>query len=633
MVPTSPPAGQRSILPLTVVFILVLAAASQRLAAQDWSPRQRPNVLWIVSEDNSASWLGCYGNRQATTPNLDRLATEGFRYTRLFANAPVCAPQRSSWILGMPALTAGTHPMRSDNRIPDSLRYYSEHLQEAGYWTHNSRKTDYNIGGRSERSGWNSSGDRSTPWRKAPEDRPFFCIVNIDTCHERFAFEGLDDTEHDPAAVQAAAYHPDLEVTRANYARYHDRISRMDAEVGRILEALAEDGLAETTIVAYCSDHGGVMPRSKRFLFSAGLHMPLIMRIPQRHRSWWPAVAPGQTVDDLVSAHDLTSTWLALAGVERPATMSGRALLGPNRGEPRRWHVAFRERMDEVYDNARAVTDGHFLYVRSYLPWAPWGQHLDYLWRLPLTQAWEEHHRAGRTDAITGRFFRPRARSEELYDLARDPDCVHNLIDEPAQQERLDTMRQVLREWQIAHHDPALLPEVEWQRLLAEHGGTIYELARDPGLHPVADLLDAADRAMARDPANAEQMRADLVSSQPGLRWWAVIGLLLLDDAQAQALLLEALEDEAHAVRIMAAWALLRQNAHRDAAIACWRELLNGDSYASLLLYNCLRWAGPEAADLVPDIRRAIEKDPGGYESRIATDLLAGPRAREPAGR
>ena len=113
----------------------------------------RPNILWLTCEDNNVNWVGCYGNPHADTPNIDKLATEGFQYMHCYANAPVCAPSRSTWITGVHALSMGTHPMRSRYPIPhDTIKYYPDLLKKAGYYVGNAKKTDYNIGGRDDKS-------------------------------------------------------------------------------------------------------------------------------------------------------------------------------------------------------------------------------------------------------------------------------------------------------------------------------------------------------------------------------------------------------------------------------------------------------------------------------------------------
>ena len=226
----------------------------------------------------------------------------------------------------------------------------------------------------------------------------------------------------------------------------------------RRLDALKEDGLYEDTIIIYNSDHGGVMPRSKRFLYSSGTHCPLIVRIPEKYKHLWPAEKPGMTVDRIVSFVDMPKTWLSLAGAEIPDTFQGTVFLGKGIEPEPEYHLSFRERADERCDSVRMIRDKQFAYYKNYMPYAPAGQYLAYLWKAPAAPAWEQHHREGKTDEITGRFFRPRV-SEEFYDTVNDFDNVHNLIDDPEHQEKIAEMKQAMRKKQLELYDSGLLPE------------------------------------------------------------------------------------------------------------------------------------------------------------------------------
>ncbi|MEM7230730.1 MAG: sulfatase-like hydrolase/transferase, partial [Planctomycetota bacterium] len=259
----------------TLLFSILLGATQLAWLGQA-AAVEKPNILWITSEDNGISWVGCYGGKNTKTPNIDRLAAEGFRYRYCFDNAAVCAPTRSCWITGMYAISNGTQPMRSRNEIPhDKIKYYPDLLKKAGYFTSNPGKTDYNIGGRPDKQAWEHKNGRKGKgygWRQRKGDRPFFSVVNIGTSHESRAHGNVENTKNDPAKMKLFSYHPDLPVIRKNYAKYADAVEKMDSQVGQCLEALKADGLDQKTIVIYNSDHGGVMPRSKRFLYSSGVH-------------------------------------------------------------------------------------------------------------------------------------------------------------------------------------------------------------------------------------------------------------------------------------------------------------------------------------------------------------------------
>lgn len=617
---------------ITSVTLSALPAPAQDGAETAEAPADRPNILWIVSEDNSTRWLGSYGNEQARTPNLDSLASRGFRYTHCFADAPVCATQRSTWITGVPSISLGTHPMRSSYAVPEHITVYPFHLRQAGYYTHNARKTDYN--GVDAGHAWSSRGDDPAPWRRAIADQPWFCIVNIHASHESRAFGDVEKTRHDPEATRPAEYHPDLPTIHQNYARYHDAVRRMDGLVGKTLKMLEEDGLADDTIIIYNSDHGGVLPRSKRFLYDSGIHCPLIVRIPENLREHWPADRPGSAVEEMVSFHDIIPTILSLAGADVPEHMTGRAFLGKDLAEERTLHFAFRERMDERYDNARAVRGRRYLYIRNYAPWAPWMQQLDYLWRMRATQAWWNHWLDGETTEVTGRWFEPKMRAEELYDTLRDPDCVNNLADDPQHAQRLETMRRALRHWQLEMRDTALLPEFERAHRARENGVTIYEMARDPEMYDLPAYLDAADVATAADPANLPELLEMLESEDSAIRYWGTTGLLMLalgetranaaeNRPETAAALQTALEDESHEVRAYAAWALIELGRHEREARQTLVTLLEDQSYADLIVLNIIDWMREKALPLREQLETyAGRQDVARYNQRLIGNIL-----------
>lgn len=589
----------------TIAFIL--ASLVSVASAAD-----RPNILWLTSEDNSVDWVGCYGNPYAETPNIDKLATQGFQYMHCYANTPVCAPMRSTWITGVYALSMGTHPMRSRYPIPhDTIKYYPDLLKQAGYFVGNATKTDYNIGGRPDGDAWDT---KKVDWSELQTHQPFLMVINTTKSHESSAFGDVNNTTHRPDDVRLAKYHPDIPDIRKNYARYHDQVKKMDADIGKALADLEASGLAENTIVIYNSDHGGVIARSKRFLYDSGTHCPLIVRIPEKYKHLRPA-EPGSKIDNLVSFIDMPKTWLSLCGAETPAYLQGKIFLGPQT-EPRDYHVSFRGRMDERCDNVRAIRDQRFLYIRNYMPYAPWGQHLNYLWTMRATQAWEQHHKEGKTDAITGRFFGTKP-MEEFYDTAADPDNVHNLIDQPEYAKEAARLSQALDQWQLDYFDAGLLPETEVVKRSEECGKTIYEMVRDPALYDVKALQGAAALALQENPANLPTFYQNLSATDPGIRYWATIGCFNLQATTPldMDVIRKRLGDESHHVRIMAAWILYR-GGDKATAQACWNELLESSSYASLRIFNIVDWIGDGTAPYAAAMK-ACDFSHDGYVGRM----------------
>jgi N-sulfoglucosamine sulfohydrolase len=600
--------GQRLVPLLSFVLFVI---GSVVVLADEW-----PNILWLTSEDNSVDWVGCYENPHAETPNIDKLAREGFQYMHCYANAPVCAPSRSTWITGIHAISMGTHPMRSRNPIPhDRIAYYPDLLKKAGYFVGNANKTDYNIGGRDDKSPWDT--DR-VEWKTLKAKQPFFMVINHTQSHESSAFGDVNATTHSPDKVRLAKYHPDIPTIRQNYAHYHDQVKKMDAVIGESLAQLEKMGLADNTIVVYNSDHGGVIARSKRYHYNSGTHCPLVIRIPEKFKHLRPG-QPGSKVDTLVSFIDMTKTWLHLCGAETPDYLQGKVFLGPD-AESREYHVSFSFRMDERSDNVRAIRDRRFLYIRNYMPYAPYGQRLLYLWQMQATQAWQQHHLEGKTDAITGRFFETKP-SEELYDTSVDCDCVHNFIDDPNYKAEVTRLSQALDQWQVEHFDAGLLPETELLNRSREKSKTIYDLVRDPRLYDLIAYQQASALSLGRDPANLAKLYDNLKHQDSGVRYWGMVGLLLLpQDASVDADTIQKhLSDESHHVRALAAWVLYRRGDHASAQ-ACWNQLLRENSYASLEIMNIIDWIG-DGVDPYVDAIKACNYDHEGYVLRMKQNL------------
>ena len=306
----------------------------------------RPNILWITAEDMSPN-LGCYGDRYATTPNLDKLAERGVRYTHAFATAPVCSPARSCLITGMYATSLGTANLRSAFPIPSHVRGFPAYLRkQAGYFCTNNQKTDYNTAQEPQliQASWDECSGQAH-WRHRKSGQPFFSVFNLMVTHqsrtsawpydefERMIEKELQpDQRHDPAQAPVPPFYPDTPIVRRSLARYYDCLTAMDRQAGQILDQLDADGLSENTIVFFYGDNGMGMPRGKRTLYDSGLHEPLIIYFPEKFRHLAPAPA-GQVVERLVSFVDFAPTVLSLAGLPVPEYMQGTAFLGQVRRE------------------------------------------------------------------------------------------------------------------------------------------------------------------------------------------------------------------------------------------------------------------------------------------------------------
>jgi len=408
--------------------------------------------------------LGCYGDPQAITPNLDKLASQGALYTNAFSVAGVCAPSRSALITGMYPTTIGTHHMRCRGVPPEYVKCFPEYLRAVGYYCTNNSKTDYNF--KAPITAWDECSNKAH-WRKRPDKKqPFFSVFNITTTHESVIraedrhFAELTKTlkpeeRHDRAKAQLPPYYPDTPETRKDWTNYYDLITVMDKQVAELLKQLEEDGLADNTIVFFYGDHGRGLPRAKRWLYDSGIRVPLIIR--------WPGkIKPGEVRDELVSFVDFGPTVLSLANVDIPKYMQGKAFLGEQKiKKPRRYIFGARDRMDETYDIIRCVRDKQYKYLRNFEPYKTYAQHIDYMDQMPTMKIMRKLHAEGKLVGPQKLFFRKTKPKEELYDITVDPHEINNLADSPKHQKVLVRMRKTLEKWMKDTHDLGLIPEAE----------------------------------------------------------------------------------------------------------------------------------------------------------------------------
>jgi N-sulfoglucosamine sulfohydrolase len=444
-----------------VLFCLPIAATAA----------DRPNILWISLEDISPD-LGCYGDKYAVTPNIDRLASQGCRYTNAFTHAGVCAPSRSGVITGMYPTSLGTHHMRSKGVPPSTVKCFPEYLRAAGYYCTNDNKTDYNFD--APLTAWDDNR-KGAHWRNRPtKDTPFFAVINLITTHEsqiRLPEAQLEarrktltaEELHDPAQAPLPPYYPDTLVVRRDMANYYDNLTFTDKEVGRILKQLDDDRLADSTIVFFWGDHGRGLPRHKRWVYDSGIHVPLIVRWPGR-------LNPGSVNDDLIAFVDFAPTMLSLAGLDIPTHLQGIAFLGPQKKATREFVFAARDRMDETFDMIRAVRDKRWKYILNYRPDLPYAQPIAYMDEMPTMKEWRRLAAEGKLSGPQSIFFAPQKPVEELYDTLADPHEIHNLALEPGHAKALARLRVAQDAWRQDTGDLGLIPEADQMARLRPGG-------------------------------------------------------------------------------------------------------------------------------------------------------------------
>ncbi|MBI1313139.1 sulfatase-like hydrolase/transferase [bacterium] len=615
---------------LSLVVAMGLAAVlSTELRAAD-----RPNILWITSEDNGPH-LGCYGDDYAVTPHLDRLAKRGVIYSHCWSNAPVCAPARTTIITGVYPTATGAEHMRSNVRMPGFMKMYPQFLREAGYYCTNNSKEDYNL--LKPNGVWDESSNKAH-WKNRKPGQPFFAIFNHTISHESQIRNNIPAKNiiHDPAKVRIPAYHPDTPEVRKDWAQYYDRVTMMDDLVGKNLKELEEAGLADDTIIFYYGDHGSGMPRSKRWPYNSGLQVPLIVVIPEKYRHLRPAECQnGGRTERLVSFVDLAPTLLSLIGQQPPEWMQGFAFAGQYDAGPQPFIYGFRGRMDERYDMVRSVTDGRFVYLRQYMPHKIYGQYIAYMFQTPTTRKWKELFDAGKLNAAQSHFWK-RKPAEELYDLQSDPDEVHNLAGSTEHQAVLKKLRAAQEALALRIRDVGFLPEGE----LHSHAGdssTPYEVGHDPAKYDLPRIMEVAGYAASGDPAATGALTKDLSDSDSAVRYWAATGLLIRQAAGVQTgrpELRAALKDDSPYVRVAAAQSLAQFGNEEDVKLALpvLAELAPVDKngvYVSMSALGAIDELDDRAAPLVDQLEAMPTNDPsipnrmGAYVANLLKKTLS----------
>ena len=606
----------------TVNSVLYAAVAETQPDAED-----RPNILWLTSEDNSHHWIGCYGNEQATTPNIDQLAAEGVRYRFAYSNAPVCAVARFTMITGRYACGMGTQNMRSRYPIPPQFRTYVSYLRDAGYYCVNRSKTDYNFK-TNDTSHWDESS-KAAHWRNRPQGKPFFAVFNTTISHESSLFanktrnyrnNGLipQNPSRDPESVTLPPYLPDTPEMRQDWVTYMDVVTAMDRQIGAWLKELDDAGLREDTIVIHYSDHGGVLPRGKRYLYDTGTHVPMIVRFPKR----WAHLAPGQpgsTSDRPVGFIDLPPTALSLAGVPVPEHMQGRAFLGKGKREAEPHVFLFGQRFDSrMLRFVRGVTDGQYRYIRNFHP----HRHRGILAGYPHGQVgWQSFYalqQAGKTNAQQSSFWNVPQPVEELYDTESDPWEVNNLADDPRYQDVLAKMRQATLAKMREIRDTGLVPEAMYNQISAE--GTVYDYVHDSAF-PYDDVLELALLAGEGQAESLPTLREALQHDHPVIRYWGALGCTIQRrSAQAAASSLRTLlKDSVPAVRIAAAEALVAQG-DTKAALKAYTEILSETDDDMLALETLNIVVAHGLANEIPQAVYARACQTGSYPGRMVED-------------
>ena len=613
----------------------LFVAACLLVAVSDAHGAKQPNILWLSAEDISAHF-GCYGDPHAITPHIDKLATEGVRYTRTFTTAGVCAPCRSGIITGMYQTTLGTQHMRCTATLPESIKPFPYYMRKAGYFCTNNSKQDYQF--KTPDGTWDNCSGKAH-WRlREDKSQPFFAVFNYGGCHEsgiasegkyKSATKGLHEgARQDPNKLTLPPYFPDTPIVREDWKRNYELITAMDTWAAGLIQQLKDDGLYESTIIVFWSDHGVGLPRSKRWLYNSGTHIPLVVRIPEMFRANGQG-KPGAVTDTLVSSIDFGPTMLNLAGVEVPGYVQGQAFLGDELPKARKYVYGCRDRMDERYDIIRTVRDKRYLYVRNYEPLKTFYQYMNTPEKGSTMKELRRLHEAGELPPDAERFFNPTKPVEELYDYIADPHNLNNLAADSKHQGALVEMRKAHLRWVQDSKDLGLIPEPIIAERVKEVGCE-YAILRQADSTSYNKKLGAIAAAASNGLAALPRLLQAIEDADSAIRYWGATGIgnignPALDDAKAPMTAL--LKDQSSTVRTAAARALCRMGLPGKALPVLIHELTTGAQWerlhAAIVLDEIDEMARPVAEQMKAGLEyQAGFNSKGKYRVRVTNRAL-----------
>lgn len=478
-----------------------------------------------MSEDNSKHYLKHFDRHGAPAPHIEALAQHGITFDRAFSCSPVCSVARTTLITSCYGPRIGTqfHRRSKMAAMPVGVKMFPAYLRAGGYYTTNNSKEDYNATKSSDV--WHDSSRRAS-WKNRPvQSMPFFHVQTSGLSHEsslHFKAAAMEEpTITEAAAIQLQPYFPDTPTFRYTRARYHDRMMAIDEVVGKIVAELEDAGQLENTFIFYFGDHGGVLPRSKGYVYESGLHVPLVVRVPDK----WKQLAGREMASrtkGFVEFVDFGPTVLKLAGIDPPQGIDGQAFLGEgvdtSEVDSRNQAFGYADRFDEKYELVRTLREGDLKYIRNFEPYLPDGLQNNYRYVMLAFEEWRQLHAAGKLNAVQSQFFEPKA-VEALYDLKTDPHEIHNLAGDPAHAETVVAMRERLTERLKSMPDLSFVPEA-----------ILYDDAMDNPLEfgqqnksGIAEMIDTVNLALLPFAEAEPKLTAALRGEDPWVRYWALV--------------------------------------------------------------------------------------------------------------
>lgn len=454
----------RAVFPRVSLLPLLLAGFTFSSVAGS-AEQARPNIIWLMAEDMGLD-LECYGMAGVQTPNLNRLAAEGALFTRAYASNPICSPNRSAMMVGVNqnVINAQHHRSNRDTPLMAPYKPITYWLRDAGYTCLLGHSTVLQKGTKID---CNFKTQTTGPYDgitnfgifDAREDfsavqQPFFSQIQLKVTHRGDWWQEVRDASKDPVdpnEVELPPFFADTPEIRYDWAAYLDTVEFMDAEVGVLMDKLEAEGIADNTIVIFIADNGRCNLRGKGYLHESGVHVPMIV--------WAPGlIDAGTVVEELVTTTDISRTVLELAGAHEPDYLTGKSFLDVAVNPNHEYVRTARDIWDEIDECSRGITTKDFAYIRNYMPELPWATDQAYLEinrpALHVMRRLKEQ-RELTTAGMT--FFADQKPVEELYDLRRDPDQLHNLAGDPDYAEVIHQMRLRESQWQAENRDYGLI--------------------------------------------------------------------------------------------------------------------------------------------------------------------------------
>ncbi len=591
----------------------------------------QPNILWLSTEDIGPQ-LACYGDKTAATPRLDAFAKQSLIFDNAWSTYPVCAPARTTIITGMYAASNGAGNMRSNIHLSQGLELFPVLMRKAGYYCTNKSKTDYNHP-HNKNDIWDACSGKAH-WSNRPKDKPFFAVINYTGTHESKIRKRPHKAIIDPANVKLPPYWPDHPNLRQDWAQYYDNLQTMDEWFARQLEDLQQAGLADDTIVVFFGDHGSGMPRHKRFAGDSGLRVPFLIHVPEKFKDLAPKdYVAGAHTDELVGFVDLAPTVLSLAGIQPPAEMQGRAIMGKFRQPEPNYLFGFRDRMDERPDFSRSVRNKRFIYVRNFMPHLPAGQHVNYQFQTPSTKTWHRLFVLGKLNAVQSHFWRKHP-PEELYDLKNDPHETINLANSTAHAETLEQFRNALQENTLKIKDLGFMPEAFIHDINSPNI-SLHRLARDEREYPLRFIYDIADRVGRNHDSDMNEFLLAAKSDNSVMRYWAAIGLLNCPKEARRIAIptaMHLLSDPVDMVAVSAAEFVARYGEEHQlepalSVLLAQANLNSSDFYTALHALNAIDRLGDTATPILGELAVLPTKDTdikrgNDYVERMINNIL-----------